>query len=80
MSAEHLPHAHITGPAVVVIYREDMAERVVGPFANGTDADLYICEKLDLPIGRPVEDWDARPRVDAWADVFPLEEPLRRKP
>jgi hypothetical protein len=77
MSGAHLPHAHITGPAVVVIYGEDMAERVVGPFANGTEADEYICSHLDVHIGRPVEDLDARPRVDTWADVFPLEEPRK---
>lgn len=71
----HWPHAHISASCVVVIYGEDMAERVVGPFANGASADEWIAHTLDVPIGRPVEDWDARPRVDTWADVFTLEEP-----
>jgi hypothetical protein len=73
----HLPHAHIKGPAVVVIYGEDMAERIVGPFPSGIDADLYICSHLDVHIGRPEVGFDERPRIDTWADVFPLEEPRK---
>lgn len=59
MSAD-FPNAHITGPCVVVFFNLDMAERVVGPFRSGIEADAWLSNQL--PPNR-------------WADVHPLEAP-----
>ena len=47
---------------IIIIYDEDMAEKVIGPFASKALAQGYVDAKV--------------PPSEGWVVIFPLHEPL----